>query len=86
MTSANVWSGYFPDSKYESAPNSLYSLPTVTIVSVFLLVAVFSTIANGYPGLTNVAFINDEPKSSPNTLPLTVLGQVNVLKSIIPII
>jgi len=41
----------------ESAPNNLFSSPMDTIVSDFLIVAVFSTIANGYPGLTRVAFI-----------------------------
>jgi len=64
-TSLKVVRGYLPLSRNESFPKSLFSTPSVTYASVFLPDAVFSTIANGWPGLTNVAFINDDPKSIP---------------------
>lgn len=52
----------------ESAPNNLFSSVIVTMLSVFLPDAVFSTIANGCPGLTNVILKNVVPKSNPMTL------------------
>lgn len=56
-SSAKVCRGYLPLSRKESLPYNLYSEPRVTIDSVFLPDAVFSTIENGCPGFTNVAFI-----------------------------
>lgn len=46
--------GYLDISMNESIPNILPSSVIVIIESVFLFVAVFSTIANGYPGFTKV--------------------------------
>jgi hypothetical protein len=66
-----VVSGYLPLSRKESAPNSLFSAARVTIVSVFLLEAVFSTIAKGWPGKTRVAFMKVDPKSKPRMLAAT---------------
>lgn len=51
----------------ESTPKCLSSLVIVSHVSVFLLVAVFSTMANGWPGLTRVILKKVEPKSKPIT-------------------
>lgn len=48
------------------------SAGSVSIVSVFLFVAVFSTIENGYPGFTRVILKNVEPKSNPITIPCTI--------------
>ena len=57
--------GYFELSRNESAPKSLFSLPTDNIVSVLRLEAVFSIIEKGYPAFTRVAFIKLDPKSKP---------------------
>ena len=52
----------------ESAPKMRSSSVMVIQLSVFLLVAVFSTIVKGCPGLTSVILKNEEPKSNPITL------------------
>ena len=49
-----VLNGYLVYSMKESAPKSLLSSVIVTMDSVFLLVAVFSTMVNGWPGFTKV--------------------------------
>ena len=54
---------------YESAPMILASSWfRVSMVSVFLFVAVFSTMEKGWPGFTRVILKNWEPKSKPMTL------------------
>ena len=61
--------GYLLCSMYESAPMILASSGLrVSMVSVFLLVAVFSTMEKGCPGLTRVILKKEEPKSKPITL------------------
>lgn len=76
ISSEKVVKGYLPLSRNESLPYNLFSTPRVTIDSVFLPDAVFSTIENGDPGLTNVAFINEDPKSIPIKLAETPIFYV----------
>lgn len=53
----------------ESAPMILpSSAGMVIIVSVLRLVAVFSTMAKGCPGLTSVILKKEDPKSNPMTI------------------
>ena len=61
----------------ESTPKYLSSLVIVSQVSVLRLVAVFSTMANGCPGLTRVILKKVEPKSNPITFEFT--GPDNML-------
>jgi hypothetical protein len=63
--SSKVVKGYLLASVNESIPKSLFSFPRVTIELVFLYDAVFSIMPNGFPGITSVAFIKEEPKSKP---------------------
>lgn len=68
MNDAN---GCFVLSVSESTPKYLSSLVIVNHVSVLRFVAVFSTIAKGCPGLTNVILKKVEPKSKPMTFECT---------------
>jgi hypothetical protein len=51
----------------ESGPKRRVSSVIVNIFSVFLFVLVFSTMAKGWPGFTNVILKKVDPKSKPIT-------------------
>jgi hypothetical protein len=64
-----------------SAPNSLSASRSVNTDSVFLLVAIFSTIENGWPGFTRVILKKVEPKSNPITFASAVEEKKTMIDS-----